>query len=721
MKIAVVYSRSSNVINLFGTPNKERIGLKTIKRIADSLKAGKHQVAVIEAGKDIVEQLEHFMPRVVKGERPGLVFNVSYGIQGQARYTHIPSILEMVGIPYIGSGPLAHSLALDKVVAKMIFRQQGLSTPEFAVLDSPGFDMPDLKFPLIVKPKNEAVSFGLRVVKNEVELRDGADVIFQKFEQPVLVEQFIKGREINVGILGNNPPEALPPAELMFGKGGPRIYTYEDKVRRSGREISVRCPARISAAVSAEAVNLAQRAFRALGCYDCARVDLRMDSKNRLYILEVNSLPSMGEHGSYTAAAEAAGLDYTALVNRLVDVAAARYFGTPAPPQIGARDVAPENKIFSFLIERRDKVERRVEQWTHMQRRTGDPTGVREAVRRAREIFQDDLKLRPAEDLTDERCAWTYETAAGLEGGTLLVGHLDVPYERSVPHHMFRRDPEHFYGEGVGLTSGPLAMTEYAMRALRHIRQLRSVPLGVLFYSDEGRDCRYSAEIIREAMSRAKHVLVLRPGNPDANVINQRRGWRRYELSVQGPAGRVGSVQKRPDVLQWSMERLQRAFRLTSRGKRIAVAARDIHSDSYPRHLPHRFSCTLLLNYGDITQADETQDAIRRIFGKKDYRWDLNLISDRPPMKKRKRNERISKVYQRLAEELEIPLAMESSLYPSVAGLAPATPAVICGVGPVAHHVFTPEESLSRISLMQRTLLLARYLQSQARKPSAKK
>ena len=76
------------------------------------------------------------MPRVVHGERPGMVFNVSYGLQGQARYTHVPSILEMVGVPYVASGPLAHSLALDKVVTKMILRQHGLPTPDFAVLDS---------------------------------------------------------------------------------------------------------------------------------------------------------------------------------------------------------------------------------------------------------------------------------------------------------------------------------------------------------------------------------------------------------------------------------------------------------------------------------------------------------------------------------------------------------------------------------------------------------
>jgi D-alanine-D-alanine ligase len=102
MKVAVVYNRDSQrVINLFGMPNQEKIGMKTIRRLVDALKTGGHQVAAFEADKDLVATLEDFMPQVVQGERPGMVFNVSYGLQGQARYSHVPSILEMVGIPYV--------------------------------------------------------------------------------------------------------------------------------------------------------------------------------------------------------------------------------------------------------------------------------------------------------------------------------------------------------------------------------------------------------------------------------------------------------------------------------------------------------------------------------------------------------------------------------------------------------------------------------------------
>ena len=131
MKVAIVYNRESQrVINLFGLPNREKYGLKAIKRIMDALKKGGHQTAAIEGDKDLIDRLEKFMPRVMNHERPGMVFNLSYGIQGQARYTHVPGMLEMIGLPYVGSGPLAHSLALDKVDSKMIFVQRGLPTPD---------------------------------------------------------------------------------------------------------------------------------------------------------------------------------------------------------------------------------------------------------------------------------------------------------------------------------------------------------------------------------------------------------------------------------------------------------------------------------------------------------------------------------------------------------------------------------------------------------------
>ena len=289
-----------------------------------------------------------FMPQVLQGERPGMVFNVSYGLQGQARYTHVPSILEMVGIPYVASGPLGHSLALDKVVTKMVLRQRNIPTPDFAVLDTPQAELPaDLSYPMIVKPRSEAVSFGLAVVQDEEDLRRAAGIIFNEFRQPVLAEQYIEGREINVGLLGNDPVEAFAPVLLDFGEG-PQIYTYEDKTRSSGREIRPVCPAPIGDELTDEAKDIAIRTFNALGLYDCARIDMRLDKDDRLFVLEANSLPSLGEHGSYLVGAAYAGLDFTDFVNRLVDIASARYFGTPDPSTLETKGTHAKSQLFSY-------------------------------------------------------------------------------------------------------------------------------------------------------------------------------------------------------------------------------------------------------------------------------------------------------------------------------------------------------------------------------------
>lgn len=713
MKVAIVYNRQSKrVINLFGMPNQEKIGMKTIGNIEAGLKKGGHTVRAIEGDKELVHNLEHFMPRVVKGELPGLVFNVSYGIQGQARYTHVPGILEMVGIPYVGSGPLAHSLALDKVVAKMIFQQHGVPTPDFAVLNAADSPIPEITYPAIVKPKNEAVSFGLRIVNNEDELREGAAVIFQKFNQPVLVEQYIDGREINVGLLGNNPPQALPPVELVFGKGGPPIYTYDDKRQKSGRTIDWECPANLPPEIHDRAVDTAIRAFNALGCYDCARVDMRLDADGNLYVLEINSLPSMGEHGSYTIGARTAGLDFDQLVCRLVEVASARYFGTPTPPSVTGVKGDVGKRVFSGLIERRDEIEKRVEAWTRIHSRSTDPVGVQEAVRLLAKAC-DELGLSRVEEFTNDTSVWTWQSKAGLENGSLLIGHLDVPLDLHAPSHGFRRDPEWLYGEGIASSRAPLVCALSALRALRSIRRLRSIPLGLMYYSDEGRAARYSGKVIEQAAKKAGEILVLRPGNPDSALITQRRGWRRYRLTVNGEVRRLGKAYKRHGALQCAATCLDEFASLTNKEKRLAVATGELKTESHPQMLPHRVTATALVSFLSTSHAEAVDRAMRKVIKERDCQCTLELVSDRPPFKLSTRGSSLYKRLLRIAEQWEIPLSRESSLAPSVAGLTPRTKPVLCGLGPVARDVDTPHESVLRISLMQRTLLLAQYLAAQ--------
>lgn len=713
MKIAIVYNHDfRNVINLFGLPNKEKIGRSTIKRITDALKAGGHQIKAIEGDKDLIGRLEEFMPRVLKGEQPGLVFNLSYGIQGQARYTHVPSILEMVGIPYVGSGPLAHGMALDKVVAKTIFNQHGLPTPDYTVLNSWEDMTCELPCPLIVKPRHEAVSFGVRIVENETELRQAVEFIEKEYQQPALVERYIDGSEINVGLIGNNPTEALMPVELIFGKGGPDIYTYEDKTHRSGRKIGYNCPASISEQQTAEAQDLARRAFKALGCYDFARVDMRLDREGHFYILEVNSLPSLGGRGSYLVGAEHLGLDFTAVVNRLVEVASARYFGTPRPQRLSLKNADRGSLLLNFITQRRDMVERRIATWVNVSSRTHDPVGLRDSLNKLGESLES-IGLEPVKEFTNHPSVVTWQTGAGFAGGTLLIGHMDIPLAREVPRQGFHRDAEWLYGEGIGLSRAPLVMLEFALKGLKHVRRLKNLPLGVLYYTDEGLDCEKSAEMIRKAASKAKQVLVLRAGNPGNKIIIQRRGQRKYLLTVEGPPGRIGKAGRDRDILSHVCAGIEKLAKLSSRKDRIAVAASNIETTSFPMLLPHRIVTTLLLSYPDQRSAEKVEKQMRQILSKDRMDFSLEMLSDRPAMTASRGNQQLAKELKYVADKWDIPLDHESSVWPTIAGLVTKPTKVVCGLGPISKQLYTPHEAVQRISLLQRTLLLAEFLMRQ--------
>ncbi len=708
MKVAVVYNRESlRVINLFGARNREKYRVEAIKRIMDALKKSRHQVKAFEGDKDLIANLESFMPSVVKGERPGMVLNLAYGIQGQARYTQIPSILEMVGIPYVGSGPLSHSLSLDKAVAKVMFRQNGLPTPDFAVLEGPGLEMPDLPYPLIVKPRSEADSFGMQIVGNEGELRRAVEHVFREFEQPVLVERYIDGRELNVGLLGN-PPDAFPPVELDFGDG-PRIYTNDDKGGRSGRTVGYIRPVGLDEEITAKARDIAKKAFSALGCFDCGRVDMRMDADGNLYLLEMNSLPSLGYRGSYVTGAEHAGMDFMQLVNRLLEIASARYFGTEAPTAIPEKPATPREAVLKHLTGRRDRMEKRLKELVSMRSRLSDAVGILELVRNLDARFLD-MGLRRVDELSDEHAVRTWETAKGMAGGTLFIAHVDSLLGSEAPSPAFRRDPEWLYGEAVGVSRAPIVMLEFSLQALRNLKRLRQQRIGVLVYADEGHDCRYSRDRIAEAAGRAGQVIVLRPGTPTGRIITRRRGLRKYQLVVEGVAQDIRRMSSKSDVLRWTMNRLESMAGLSTRKGRLDVFAADIETARFPMLLPHRVMVSILVSYPDAKAADEAEEKIGAILGKGRPRWKLHLVSDRPPMPERGRGNRLLRDLLAVASEWEIPLDHDTSVLPSVAGLVPRKTPVLCGFGPIVREPYTPQEAVLRSSLFRMTLLLSQFL-----------
>jgi D-alanine-D-alanine ligase len=265
---------------------------------------------------------------------------MSYGIQGECRYTHVPAMLELAGIPYTGSGPFGHALALDKVVTKKLMIDAGVPTPGYAVMRSGAEDCGDLRFPVVVKPRHESTSFGLQLVEDRSGLAQAVDAVVSQYEQDALVEEYIEGREVCAALLGNDDLEHLPLVEQDFRGRARRIMTWADKFHKVADEPGKICPAPVDEALAQRIRDVSLATFRACHLRDYARVDIRIDEAGVPWVLEINSMASLGASGSYVLAAEAAGYSFTKLVAKIVDVAHARSFGGAAPRALRTRALA---------------------------------------------------------------------------------------------------------------------------------------------------------------------------------------------------------------------------------------------------------------------------------------------------------------------------------------------------------------------------------------------
>ncbi len=712
MKIAIVYNRDSQaVINLFGQLNKEKYGMKTINAIKEALLANGHIVKTFEGDKNIIQNLEEFMPGVIAGEKPGLVFNLSYGIQGRSRYTHMPAILEMIGVPYIGSEPATHAMALDKVVTKMLLLQHGLPTPKFTVLDTPEDPIiENMAYPMIIKPKDEASSFGLKIVNNEEELREGAKVIYEAFHGPTLVEEYIDGREFNVGLMGNSPVEALPPVEILF-TSGEKIYTHDDKAHATGDRVSSICPAPLTDAETNQLQTLAIKTFKALGCFDSARVDFRMDNDGNIYILEVNSMASMSPGASYVYAAKQLGMSYSDVVQRLIDVAYKRYFGTESHEPTDTGMTTSKDKAFKYLTNNRDKIEDELKYWTDFSKSHDHPTGIDAVKKKLNERM---LKLGLVRtDTSGESGSYAlWESKAGYQGGTLIVVPIDTHTANTNMHRTFRRDSEWLYGDGIAESSAGITCLTKTLDALKYIRKLSTLKLGIFAYSDEGQGMRYSGKALVKISAKASEVLVLQPGGSGGKVVLQRRGMKKFKLLVERDTDRVGSKSGTKDAYQWFSERFEKLQDFVQPIRRVDLSVKDIHMSSYTMMRPHQMEAILYLSYLDQAKANEMEDEIKKAFKttSRSFHCTIAKLEERPPMMKRGSQKALVDKMEELAKEWNLPFDTDSSLIPTAAGDIPGQIPVVCGLSPSSKGLYTPLECINRRELVEKTLLLCQYL-----------
>jgi D-alanine-D-alanine ligase len=302
---------------LMGGPSSEReVSLASGEAVAHGLREAGHTVFTSDITPHDLSALDH---------RPtDVVFPALHGTFGEDGA--LQAILERRGMAFVGSGAKASALAMDKAAAKRRFEAQGLPTPPFAVFPHkpPGRALDhvvrQLDFPMVVKPVADGSSVNLSIARDATQLQAGMLAILMA-GQSTLLERYVEGRELTVGILGE---QILPVIEVVPGEGH-ESYDYDAKYHAEDTQYLLAPD--FPAAVLKEVRRLAWRAHQALGCRDLSRVDFMVDADNRPWLLEVNTIPGFTSHSLVPKAAAGAGIGFPQLCDRLVRMAAARRRG----------------------------------------------------------------------------------------------------------------------------------------------------------------------------------------------------------------------------------------------------------------------------------------------------------------------------------------------------------------------------------------------------------
>jgi D-alanine-D-alanine ligase len=318
---------------------------ETIDAVARALSA-LGEVVPLEATEEFPERL--------RAERPAIVFNIAEGLHGVNREAHVPAICEFLAVPYSGSDPFTLSLCLDKARTKEVLSFHGVPTAPFVLVESMdgwpelrrrviggsaiGNERGPLSLPLFVKPVHEGSSKGIterNLCRTAAELERQVAFLLERYDQPVLVEEYLPGAEFTCAILGNGADaRVLPIVAMRFDSlpdGALPVYGFEAKWLwdRPENPLDVfECPARIPDSLRREIERVVLRAYRVLGCRDWARIDVRLDAAGRPNVIEVNPLPGIlpnpEDNSCFPKAARAAGLAYDELLQSCVLLAAER-------------------------------------------------------------------------------------------------------------------------------------------------------------------------------------------------------------------------------------------------------------------------------------------------------------------------------------------------------------------------------------------------------------
>jgi len=304
--------------------------LEEYQAIVMALKSEGFRVAAVNVDDDLGR-----LKGLLEKSPPDVIFNLVEFFHNDAKLeAAVAALFELHKIPYTGSPPFALSLCQRKGMTKQLLLQNGVSTPRFKSLREPRITRRHgLHYPLIVKPAREDASLGVdkdSVVYDYAQLTARLKQTFDSHQPPILVEEFIEGKELHVSVLGNDPPMVLPMIEFDFSElpeEHPSIITYDVKwnpLDQAYHKVHSNCPAQISKRSERRVQKQALAAYLATGCRDYARIDMRLSRQNKPYVLEVNPNPDLTEGVSFMESAEEAGMSFSETLREIVDFALER-------------------------------------------------------------------------------------------------------------------------------------------------------------------------------------------------------------------------------------------------------------------------------------------------------------------------------------------------------------------------------------------------------------
>jgi D-alanine-D-alanine ligase len=325
MRIGLAYDLKSAVPlaeNSTDDALEEYDSRETVDVIAAALSAAGHSVVMLGGGEEFLENILR--------EKVEFVFNIAEGRgNSRSRESQVPAVLEMLGIPYTGSDAHCLTVCLDKPWAKKLVAPEGVATPNWRLINDEA-ELPKLsweQFPSIVKPAYEGSSKGIRlssVVDNMEQLRQEASRLLNDYRQPVMIEEFISGDEVTVGVIGNAPPKVIAMMRILPRKREER-FVYSLEVKRDYLNlVDYECPPRLSGKVVSAIAAASLKIFNCLGCRDFARIDFRVGADGTPYFLEINPLPGLGTYSDLVIMARKLGWTHQGLIQAVLEAALKR-------------------------------------------------------------------------------------------------------------------------------------------------------------------------------------------------------------------------------------------------------------------------------------------------------------------------------------------------------------------------------------------------------------